>query len=448
MSTAASHGRPHAAVLAVTALIVGVLLVPAFGRSQVEQRPSARALEVISASSTSVTLEWREAGGRAVGFAVFVDGRRIATTAVPTYTVTALSCSRAYTVGVAALGGAGGLSETISVTAAPTCAERAHPGAPAPRPSEPRPRVVVEPVRPQVPGSEIATGVDTIDRPPPPTSRSLWQGAGAFVWHETDVAPEELGRQLREAGFAWVVVLVHDGTTIDPIADDWARRFREASDLPVGGWGVLRTDPEREAELAHELLDRYSLDFYVANAEAEYKYSGDDGQSGERFERSQRFVEAFRALEPDIPAALSSYCRPDRADIDWDAWTVSGFAFLPQAYVNDFGAAASPESCLDGATEFFAARQVHPTVGVYESLVADATTARYAELLEEAGTVGFSIYLAETRMHVTDWGLLAEAIDESKIAMEPTTESTGSPVVTSAKQDMHEAGAAGQHGSR
>jgi hypothetical protein len=448
VSIAASHGRPHAAVLAATALIGGALLVPAFGQSQIEQRPPARALEVTRASSTSVTVEWREADGRADAFAVFVDGRRIATTAVPRYTVTALACSRAYTIGVAVLDGAGGLSEAISLTAAPTtCAERTHPGAPVPRPTEPRPPVVVQP-QPDAPGSETATGVSTIDRPSSPTSPSLWQGAGAFVWHETDVAPEELGTQLREAGFAWVVVLVHDGTTIDPIADDWARRFREASGLPVGGWGVLRTNPEREAELAHELLDRYSLDFYVANAEAEYKYSGDDGQSGERFERSHRFVEAFRALEPDIPAALSSYCRPDRADIDWEAWTASGFAFLPQAYVNDFGGAASPESCLDGATEFFSARQVHPTVGVYESLVADATTERYAELLEEAGTVGFSIYLAETRMHMSDWGVLAGAIDESKIAVEPTAHPTGSSVVTSAEKDVHEAGAAREHGSR
>ena len=130
------------------------------------------------------------------------------------------------------------------------------------------------------------------------------------------------------------------------------RRFRAASGLSVGGWGVLRAEPEQEADLAHRLLDQYGLDFYIANAEAEYKFSNDDGQSNERFGRSQRFVEQFRALEPEMPAAVSSYCRADRADIDWTAWRGSGFAFLPQAYVNDLGSVISPAACVEGAAAF------------------------------------------------------------------------------------------------
>ena len=131
--------------------------------------------------------------------------------------------------------------------------------------------------------------------------------------------------------------------------------------------GSLAHKPEREADLAHGLLDQYGLDFYIANAEAEYKFSNDDGQSNERFERSQRFVDQFRALEPDMPAAVSSYCRADKADIDWNAWRSSGFAFLPQAYVNDLGSAISPAACVEGAAAFFAPDAVHPTVGMYAS---------------------------------------------------------------------------------
>ena len=138
-----------------------------------------------------------------------------------------------------------------------------------------------------------------------------WAGAGAFVWHETDVPPEILGAELRESGFSWVAVLLHDGLAADPVEGDWVGRFRAASGLRVGGWGVLRTDPEREAELAHRLVDRYSLDFYIANPEAEYKFSGDNGMSRERYGRSERFVEVFRALAPDMTAAISSYCRAD-----------------------------------------------------------------------------------------------------------------------------------------
>ncbi len=55
--------------------------------------------------------------------------------------------------------------------------------------------------------------------------------------------------------------------------------------------------------------------------------------------RSQRFVGAFCALRPaPFAAGVSSSCRPDRHDIDWAAWRGGGFAFLPQAYVNDIGA--------------------------------------------------------------------------------------------------------------
>jgi hypothetical protein len=243
-----------------------------------------------------------------------------------------------------------------------------------------------------------------------------WAGAGAFVWHETDVAPETLGLQLRANGFSWVALRIQDGLAVDPIEGDWVRRFRAASGLSVGGWGVLRTEPEQEADLAHQLLDRDGLDFYIANPEAEYKYSNDDGQSAERYGRSQRFVERFRALEPEMPAAISSYCRADTQDIDWGAWNDSGFAFLPQAYVNDLGGAASPAACADGAAEFFPASAVHPTVGVYEGQDGDPSPERYATLLDEAGTVGFSVYLAETGMRAEQWRTFGEAITGLAIA--------------------------------
>jgi hypothetical protein len=243
-----------------------------------------------------------------------------------------------------------------------------------------------------------------------------WAGAGAFVWHETDVDPAALGVQLRESGFSWVAVLIHEGVDADPVEGEWVRRFRNASRLLVGGWGVLRSEPEREAELAHRLLDDYSLDFYIANPEAEYKYSNDFGQSEERYLRSRRFVDVFRALEPETPAAVSSYCRADRQDLDWEAWGRSEFVFLPQAYVNDFGAAASPAACTEGAAEFFPARAVHPTVGVYTGQKGEPSPERYAELLDEAGTVGFSVYLAETRMRPDEWRSFGAAIEELAIA--------------------------------
>ena len=89
---------------------------------------------------------------------------------------------------------------------------------------------------------------------------------------------------------------------------------------------------------------------------------------------------------------------------------------LPQAYVNDFGEAASPAACVEGAAEFFPASSVHPTIGVYTGQEGAPSSDRYAALLDEAGTVGFSVYLAETRMYARDWNTFGKAIAELKIA--------------------------------
>jgi hypothetical protein len=416
------------------ALVAGALLMPALGRSDADGKgpnpPSA--LEIVGGSSTSLTLTWKAGNGRpAQGFTLFRDDHSVASTAETSYTFTGLSCGTAYTLGVEAFDSAGNHSELVSVIAAPdACPAPVPPPTPAPHSPSALPPTPVPPQPPTQPPADPSPPTAPV---PAPTTRDLdpqdalpesemppaemsWAGAGAFVWHETDVAPEALGLQLRRSGFSWVAVLIHDGLVVDPVEGEWVQRFRAASGLPVGGWGVLRTEPEREAALAHRLLDHYSLDFYIANPEAEYKFSDDNGPSSERYGRSQRFVMSFRALESETPAAISSYCRADTQDLDWRAWSGSGFAFLPQAYVNDFGSAASPAACAEGATGFFPADVVHPTIGVYTGQGEKPSAERYAALLDEAGTVGFSVYLAETGIHAGDWDAFGKAIAELEIA--------------------------------
>jgi len=247
-----------------------------------------------------------------------------------------------------------------------------------------------------------------------------WSAAGAFVWHENDVEPTLLGHALRGAGFGWVAVRLHDGVAEDPVEADWVYRFRLASGLPVGGWGVLRTEPEREATLASSLLARYGLDFYIANPEVEYEFSGADGPSDERSGRSARFVGTFRSLRPaPFPLGLSSYCQPSRHDLDWAAWRHAGVAFLPEAYVNDIGTDGAPASCVASARGIFPRQDIHPTVGVHVGSLGTVDVAAYVELLAEAGTVGFSVYLAETRMTDADWGAFGTAIAARGIAVRP-----------------------------
>jgi len=286
------------------------------------------------------------------------------------------------------------------------------PGATAPAPTTPNPPPPPE-TAPLPPPPEPT--------PPPPASVAFsWRSAGALVWHETDVEPTLLGRILRETGFGWVAVRVQDGTAEDPVEADWVYRFRLASGLPVGGWGVLRTEPDAEASLGSELVARYGLDFYIANPEVEYEFSGVDGPSDERSGRSSRFVRTFRASRPQpFPLGVSSYCRPDHHDIDWASWRRAGAAFLPQAYVNDIGDEGSPPACVAASRGVFARDEIHPTIGMHIGVRGTVDVATYVDLLARAGTVGFSVYLAETRMTDTDWRALGAAIDQRGIAARP-----------------------------
>jgi hypothetical protein len=247
---------------------------------------------------------------------------------------------------------------------------------------------------------------------PPPEPKGIpavappWRGAGALVWHETDIDPVLLAEEMRAAGFDWVAVFLHDGAAEDTLVSGWIERFLAAGGPVVGGWGVLRDRPEDEAALAASLLELHGLGFYVANAEAAYGSGGDPA-------RSARFVAAFRGRLPELPAALSSQCLPPPG-LDLHAWSDGSFAYLPQAYVNQFGDRVQPKACLDAVAGIFGPVSVHPTIGTYASLQAVAPQT-YAELLAAAGTVGFSVYLAEVTPRET-WDVLGRAARELGIA--------------------------------
>jgi hypothetical protein len=243
-----------------------------------------------------------------------------------------------------------------------------------------------------------------------------WQHAGAIVWHLEDVDPGWLGRQMRAAGFGWLAVFLGENDGVTPPDPGWISRFQLASGLPVGGWSVLGDNPAQDAGDAVQLIRRDALAFYIADAEAPYGYTDGTTRSVARLRRSQAFVTAFRAAEPTLPAAVSSYCRPDQHDLDWGAWARGGFAFLPQAYVNDFGAAAAPAACASAAAPYFPRSQVHPTVGSYQGVHGFVPPAELAHLLAVAGTTGFSIYPAEVGMSAQDWQAYGRAITGLHIA--------------------------------
>jgi hypothetical protein len=255
--------------------------------------------------------------------------------------------------------------------------------------------------------------------PPPPSVPMSWDGAGAIVWHLGDVEPTALGQSLRAAGFDWVAVYLGDPDATSPPDPSWLERFELASGLPIGGWSVLGDNPVSDAATAVQLVQQDHLAFYIADAEATYGYTAGANKSSTRFARSRTFVDAFRAAEPSLPAGVSSYCRPDEHDLDWSAWATAGFVFLPQAYVNDFGPVAAPAACVLGAAKWFSTANVHPTVGSYTGVRGLVSPARWAQLIAQAHTTGFSIYPAEVAMPAANWQAYGDAITKLGIAKRP-----------------------------
>jgi hypothetical protein len=252
---------------------------------------------------------------------------------------------------------------------------------------------------------------------PPPLVPMSWDAAGAIVWHAHDVDPTWLGQTLRADGFGWVAVVLGDDGTSTPTDPEWIFKFRQASGLPVGGWSSVGVDPAFDVANAVHQIRQENLAFYIADAEATYALTNGGGKDPARYARSQAFVSAFRAAEPSLPAALSSYCVAN--DLDLGAWSRGGFEFLPQAYVNDFGGRVTPAVCARSAAPYFSLSQVHPTVASYSGRLGRVSPARFSQLLADAGTTGFSIYPAEVAMTAQDWAAYGHGIRSLHIARVP-----------------------------
>jgi hypothetical protein len=278
-----------------------------------------------------------------------------------------------------------------------------------PKPPQP-PRVPVTTTtrtpKPKPKPPPATTTTPTPPPAPPPTVAMSWNHAGAFVWHTHDVDPDWLGQQMRSAGFGWVAIYMGSAGDALPSDPEWVYRFERSSGLPVGGWSSLRGNAHADAGFAAKELKLEGLSFYIADAEAEYQ-----GKPG----LSQKFVTRFRELEPRMTAGLSSLCNAQ--GIGLAPWARAGFAFLPQAYTNDFGPNVAPTACVRAAAAYFPLSRIHPTVGSYKGTLGWVEPQRYAQLLAQAKTTGFSVYLAETAMPAQNWQAYGSAITSLRIAV-------------------------------
>lgn len=269
--------------------------------------------------------------------------------------------------------------------------------------------------------ADPTTGVSQPKDDHPTAGAQVWKEPGMWVWN-ADAFPGPVAvEKLKANGVKWVALQIGDGTTLNSQAlhqlECGFMDQMRAAGIKVGFWGVNRKDPEGEARLMAEQVKKYGADFYIANAEMEYKYTGPDGKPDpEAYGRSQRFVEAFRKELPDVAAGLSSYGRADMADIDWKVWRDAGFDWLPQAYLNDFDT-CDPKLAVDGAVKAgWPKDRVHPTIGVWGGgQTRQVPVAEYAERLRAAGSVGFSSYLAEQTPE-SEWPAIGEMIRRGDIS--------------------------------
>jgi Putative peptidoglycan binding domain len=226
---------------------------------------------------------------------------------------------------------------------------------------------------------------------------------GMLVWNAQNL-PGFLPDEMKAAGFGWIALDLHDGLSLVEKTDYRAliAQYRSRG-IEVAGWGVLRTQPQEEANLAADLCATYDLHAYIADAELEYGYTQATGPCGECFERSDRWVEAFRA-RTDLELALSSYSILANHDAHYVPWIQAGAAAMPQTYTNEF-TWATPEAGVAGAVDLKQPHNppngwprdlIYPTIGNYPvDGVHLPSAAEYADLLRQARVVSFCIYLAE-----------------------------------------------------
>jgi len=270
---------------------------------------------------------------------------------------------------------------------------------------------------------------------PTATASDIFSRAGVMIAESTSAFPAgSFGSVLRDNHFSWVAVQIVNGEGVNEEAawDGWIASWR--CYLPyVGAWGVNRTSPEAEADLAADKVARHDFAFYIADAEQEYKYSQEPDYCGECFERSGRWIAEFSSRLaghglPDLPVALTSFGRVDLADLDWRVWSDSGFHFLPQAYWNEYPI-YQPSECVRAAvtwirpevedSPFWTADQVHPMIGIWDDRMGarqyldDLAAARTAY-----GQLGFSVYRGDS-CPSGEWPVLGQGVVEGLAASPP-----------------------------
>lgn len=237
-------------------------------------------------------------------------------------------------------------------------------------------------------------------------SPDVFDGAGVFLDNPQDVPdPQTLGTWLQQAHFTWVALHIDDEPTLEAITPEWISVLH-AHGLKVGVWGAEGTNVESDVAVADLAVRTYGFDFYVADAENPFMNKG--------MWRSAQFVQAFRELQPTIPAALvtlGAAKAPWVLPMNYAAWRAGNFDLLPEAYYNQYKGDRPDLTVAHAERAGWALDAVHPVIGVYHHYPA----AKYVPLLQNLGTEGFSVFLAD-QMTPADYTALSGLAQSATVA--------------------------------
>jgi len=176
------------------------------------------------------------------------------------------------------------------------------------------------------------------------TRGNIWKRPGVYFYDiaRVNASRDTLIGYCRDNGFGWVCLQCHNGNTL--VFQDYIAEWRNAilkAGLDFGLWGVAQSDPSAEAALGDAQIRKWRASFWIFDAEDTHKTD-----TGGTRAFSATYVSAFRALQPTIKSALTSYGAASGDNLlgatndvnasvfDYKSWYDAGFQFHPQAYPN------------------------------------------------------------------------------------------------------------------
>lgn len=204
-------------------------------------------------------------------------------------------------------------------------------------------------------------------------SRSdLPRGKGFYIYlfEKYNGSPTELVAEAQALGANWLAPRVVGWNQLDGNTEPYMKEFLQACSsrsIRVGGWGyhvglnrLNHTIARSEAEAASAAIEKYGLDFYVMNAEVEYKGDFTPGTFW-RFRPADAmrlaattYWQRFRSLQPTICAGMTSYRYPrTHHEMPWDQLLDPRYVDFsqPQVYalgdLRKLGPALQLQACFD-----------------------------------------------------------------------------------------------------